>query len=298
MEPAMRLIHAPVALGVLLLAACATTQPVPATRPAATNVARTSWQADITAISGGSNPVGRGAAITAALGILGLQWREQAFQGRGRAGRNLIAEVGGPAGAPLLLIGAHYDRVAVGQGATDNASGVATVLQLAAALQARPLARHRVQVVFWDMEEDGLLGSRAFVATAGQERPALYVNFDVFAWGDTLWMMTPHPDGPLAAEAAAAARANGLHHRAGTEYPNTDHRTFLAAGWPAVSFSLLANTEIEDTLKFFTGGQPAQVPKAGQVLHTAQDTLDKIDGTHVPQALKALEDALRAWDAK
>lgn len=297
----MRLIRPTFPLCLLLLAACATTQPEPATRPAAPQSAAalaTAWQADIAAISAGSNPDGRGAAITAALGKLGLSWREHTFQGPGRPGRNLIAEVSGPAGAPLLLIGAHYDRVPVGQGATDNASGVATVLQLAAALKARPLARHRVQVAFWDLEEDGLLGSRAFVGTAGQERSALYVNFDVFAWGDTLWMMTPTPDGPLTAEGAAAARANGLHHRAGAEYPGTDHRAFLDAGWAAVSFSLLDNAEIDDTLLAFTGRRPAQIPKAARVLHRPEDTLDKIDGTHVPQALKALEEALRAWDAK
>jgi aminopeptidase S len=276
----------------LLLAACASTQQATRTRDVAA-----AWQQQVTAISAGDDTAARGKGITDALTALGLSWHAQAFEGRGETGHNLIAELPGPAGAPLLLIGAHYDRVAVGRGATDNAAGSATVLQLAAAFKARPLRRHRVQVAFWDLEEKGLLGSGAFVKTPGQEKPALYVNFDVFAWGDTLWMMTPTPTGPLVAQAESAARANGLGFRPGTEYPATDHRAFLAAGWPAVSFSLLGRDEIEDTLAAFTGGRPSSVPKAAQVLHSANDTLDKIDATHMPQAIKALEEALRAWDA-
>ena len=275
----------------LLLAACATP---PAMR---TSEVAAQWQQQVTAISAGDDTAARGKAITDALAALGLSWQAQSFQATGETGHNLIADLPGPASAPLLRIGAHYDRVAVGRGATDNASGAATVLQLAAAFKARPLRRHRVQVAFWDLEEKGLLGSAAFVKTPGQEKPALYVNFDVFAWGDTLWMMTPTPSGPLAARAASAARANGLGFRPGTEYPDTDHRAFLAAGWPAVSFSLLGKDEIEDTLAAFTGGKPASMPKAAQVLHSANDTLDKIDATSMPQAIRALEAALRAWDA-
>jgi aminopeptidase S len=291
----MRLIRPSVLLCALLLAACASTQRNSA--PAARGVAA-KWHAHIVAISAGRTSAKRGEAITTELASLGLRANEQPFTAGGKSGRNLIADVGGPAGGSLLLIGAHYDQVAVGHGATDNASGVATVLQLAAAFKARPLARHRVQVAFWDLEEAGLLGSQAYVKTPNQQRPALYVNFDVFAWGDTLWMMSPTPSGPLANEASDAARATGLAYRAGTEYPNTDHRAFLAAGWPAVSFSLMGKDEIDDTLKFFTGGKPAKMPKAATVLHSAGDTLDKVDATNIPLALRTLEEAIRAWDAR
>lgn len=302
----MRLIrHLPL-ICALLLAACVSTQQAPPATDAAaattdvavatTDVAVT-WQRHVAAISEGNNTSARGKAITAALSELGLSWREQPFQAPAQSGLNLIAELPGPSDAPLLLIGAHYDRVAVGRGATDNAAGAATVLQLAAAFKARPLQRHRVHVAFWDLEERGLLGSQAFVKRNGQEKPALYVNFDVFAWGDTLWMMTPASDGPLVNHASTAARSHGLGFRAGSEYPNTDHLAFLRAGWPAVSFSLLGRDEVEDTLAAFTGGQPARVPKAARVLHSPNDTLDQIDATHFPQAIKALEDAIRAWDA-
>lgn len=71
-----------------------------------------------------------------------------------------VVAAAGP--GPYLLLGAHYDSVPGCPGADDNASGVA------AALEAARLARRHglggVMVAFFNREEDGLLGSRAFVA--------------------------------------------------------------------------------------------------------------------------------------
>lgn len=260
------------------------------------------WTDQVASISAGDDTAARGKAIQQRLDALGLKWREEAFTQDKKQGSNIIADLGGPEGAPLLLIGAHYDRVAQGRGATDNASGSAAVLELAAALKARPLARHRVAVAFWDLEEKGLLGSKAYVAGEGREKPALYVNFDVFGWGDTLWMMVPKADAPLAAEAAAAAKANSQPLRAGDKYPPTDHLAFLGAKWPAVSFSLTDAAEIDGVLHAYailTADPTAkpQMPKIMQVIHSDRDTVAELDPTNVPRALKSIEDALRAWDA-
>lgn len=256
----------------------------------------TSWETQIRNISEGQDSLTRGAAIGARLDAMKIAWRKEAFTHDGHTGSNLIADLGGRADAPLLLIGAHYDKVAHGQGATDNASGVSTVLELAAALKARPLANHRVQIVFWDLEEKGLLGSRAWVATPGREKPALYVNFDVFGWGDTLWMMSPQADAPLVATMRKASGEQRLHFRSGTEYPPTDHLAFLKAGWPAVSFSLIGGGEIDPTLTAFGGGKPNPAPKVLRVIHSPNDTVAELDAANVPAALATLESGLRAWD--
>ncbi|MET0282471.1 MAG: M20/M25/M40 family metallo-hydrolase [Steroidobacteraceae bacterium] len=289
----MRSRHALSLSFLLLLAACATAPQQP---PAAQVAAR--WLQQVTAISAGDDTAARGAAITDRLRALGLPAQQQAFQSGALAGHNLVADLGGPVGAPLLLIGAHYDRVDVGRGATDNASGAAAVLELAAALRKRPLRNVRVKVAFWDLEERGLLGSRAWIAAPAQERPALYVNFDVFGWGDTLWLMTPQADGPLAAATRDAAGANGLPLRAGAEYPPTDHRAFLDAGLPAVSFSLLGAAEIDPTLQVYAGQKLAQLPKVAQVIHSDRDRVAELDATAVPLALRTIEAALRTWDAR
>ena len=263
----------------------------------AANAAGDAWKQQVGAISAGDDTSARAAAITLQLDALGIPWRSEAFTLDGKSGNNLIADLGGKADAPLLLIGAHYDRVKVGRGATDNASGSATVLALAEALHAKPLQNHRVQLAFWDLEEAGLLGSKAWVATAGREKPALYVNFDVFGWGDTLWMMTPQADAPLATIMAAQSKAAALGFSAGDKYPPTDHLAFLAEGWPAVSFSLVGSDEIEPILAVFGGQKPASVPKVMQVIHSARDTSDELDASNVPRAVQTLVAGLHEWDA-
>jgi Zn-dependent M28 family amino/carboxypeptidase len=75
---------------------------------------------------------------------------------------NIVMTSAGPAEGPFLLLGAHYDSVPGTPGADDNASAVAVCLEC-----ARLIRRHNigsVMIVFFNREEDGLLGSREFVA--------------------------------------------------------------------------------------------------------------------------------------
>ncbi|WP_372014118.1 M28 family metallopeptidase [Pseudoxanthomonas sp. 10H] len=281
----------------LFLVLLAASLAAPAAAEAPHEAVANRWLAQVAGISAGEDSAARAAAITARLDAMGVPWQEQAFEQEGRQGRNLVADLGGPADAPLLLIGAHYDRVDVGHGATDNASGVATVLELARALQARPLRSHRVKLGFWDLEEHGLLGSRAWVAAAGQEQPALYVNFDVFGWGDTLWMMTPQDGTPLVAALQAASKGEGLGFQPGDRYPPTDHLAFLKVGWPAVSFSLVGADEIPAILQVFAGQTPDPAPRVMQVIHSPQDDDSQLDAGNVPKALHVLEAGLRSLDA-
>ncbi len=281
-----------------LCLALAALVPLSAVADAPRDEVAATWQAQVVGISQGVDAPARAQAITRQLDAMGIAWELQPFQSDVRQGHNIIADLGGDAAAPLLLIGAHYDRVDVGRGATDNASGVAAVLGLAQRLRATPLLGHRVRLAFWDLEEHGLLGSRAWVAAAGQEQPALYVNFDVFGWGDTLWMMAPDTGTPLVQALRQATAAEGIGLQAGQAYPPTDHRAFLQAGWPAVSFSLVGGGEIAGILEVFEGRTPARMPKVMQVIHSAQDGPDQLDARHVPAALRALDAALRAWDAE
>lgn len=84
----------------------------------------------------------------------------QRFEG----GVNIFAQRRGTnAKAGSILVGAHYDTVSVSPGADDNATGVAVVLEVARILGSRPTPR-TLQLALFDREEEGLLGSRAFVA--------------------------------------------------------------------------------------------------------------------------------------
>ena len=91
-----------------------------------------------------------------------LGWKPelQTFEG----GVNIFAQrQGTDAKAGSILVGAHYDTVPTSPGADDNATGVASVLEVARLLGSRPTPR-TLQLALFDREELGLLGSRAFVA--------------------------------------------------------------------------------------------------------------------------------------
>ncbi len=81
-------------------------------------------------------------------------------------GANVVAEIRG-AKKPdeVVIIGAHLDDEGYATGATDNATGCAVMMEAMRILKAldRPLDR-TVRMVLWSGEEQGLQGSRGYVA--------------------------------------------------------------------------------------------------------------------------------------
>lgn len=75
---------------------------------------------------------------------------------------NIVATSGDLQEGPFLLLGAHYDSVPGCPGADDNASAVAVCLECARLLKANDVGS--TMIVLFNREEDGLLGSREFVA--------------------------------------------------------------------------------------------------------------------------------------
>jgi hypothetical protein len=97
--------------------------------------------------------------IDQALQAAGWTTEFQPFDG----GVNLYAHrVGTVPHAGRIVLGAHYDTVENSPGADDNATSVATVLEAARLFASQPTARD-LTLVFFDLEESGLLGSKAFV---------------------------------------------------------------------------------------------------------------------------------------
>ena len=154
---------------------------------------------------------GRGAGSRGgrAAGVyLGQQFRRLGLRGAGDDGgyyqpfgagyRNILGLLEGS--DPLLkkqvvLVGAHYDHVGYGNagnsngpigyihnGADDNASGVAGLLETAQAMtQFAGRSRRTVLFALWDGEEQGLLGSKHWIArpTLPLERVAIVLNLDM-----------------------------------------------------------------------------------------------------------------------
>ena len=63
------------------------------------------------------------------------------------------------------MLGGHMDSWHSGTGATDNAAGVSVAMEAVRIIQALGLKpRRTIRVALWSGEEQGLLGSRAYVA--------------------------------------------------------------------------------------------------------------------------------------
>ncbi|HET6677191.1 MAG TPA: M28 family peptidase [Nitrospira sp.] len=121
----------------------------------------------------------RAAAYVAAQ-FAGFQWTttRQSFRALGKSYSNILA-VKAPAGRPAkerqapLLIGAHYDTVMASPGADDNASALAVLLEVADQLRYTGVTRP-VWLAAFCLEEQGLLGSRAFALHLKQAGQPLY----------------------------------------------------------------------------------------------------------------------------
>lgn len=101
--------------------------------------------------------------ITAALQTWGWEVQAQPVTGDRQTGVNLIATRPSQAIAGSIVLGAHYDTVAASPGADDNGTGVVALLEAARRL-GPSTAPVPLTLVFFDLEEAGLWGSRAFVA--------------------------------------------------------------------------------------------------------------------------------------
>jgi len=80
-------------------------------------------------------------------------------------GFNVLAEIPGTdKGDEVVMLGAHFDSWHAGSGATDNAAGSAVMMEAMRILKATGVKlRRTVRVGLWGGEEQGLLGSRAYV---------------------------------------------------------------------------------------------------------------------------------------
>lgn len=100
-------------------------------------------------------------------------------------GYNVIGVKPGDTNTKTVVVGAHYDSVYT-DGAIDNGSGVAALLETARILSHRDTDA-TVYFVFFDAEEIGLLGSEAFVNVHDLDQ-CVCINVDSIASGDTVYV--------------------------------------------------------------------------------------------------------------
>jgi Zn-dependent M28 family amino/carboxypeptidase len=157
--------------------------------------------------------------------------------------------------AQYVLISAHLDHLGVGApingktiyaGAMDDASGVATVLEVARKLsEATERPKRSMLFVVFTAEEKGLLGSRYFAGhpTVPEREIVADLNLDMFM--PIFPLRKLHVQGLEQSTLAVQAKAVGAEHHieiAGDPEPDrnsfirTDQYSFVQAGVPALAF--------------------------------------------------------------
>jgi carboxypeptidase Q len=169
----------------------------------------------------------------------------------GRTAYNVVAEIPGTdKGDEVVMLGGHLDSWHSATGATDNAIGCAVMMEAARILKTLGVQpRRTIRVALWSGEEEGLLGSQAYVkahfGSAEAPKPefakfAGYLNIDSGtgrARGASVFgppeagkilrdILTPFKDLGVAGASVTTSRNVG----------GTDSTSFNNAGLPGIGF--------------------------------------------------------------
>jgi hypothetical protein len=167
----------------------------------------------------------------------------------GRTAYNTTAEIPGTDKADeVVMLGGHLDAWHAGTGATDNAVGCAIMMEAArilAAVGVKP--RRTIRVALWSGEEQGLLGSRAYVREhfgSFEEQKAAYSKFAGYFNVDSgtgrvrgMTVFGPPEAATILREALAPLADLGVLGVTSTRSRaagSTDHTNFNAAGLPGI----------------------------------------------------------------
>jgi hypothetical protein len=153
--------------------------------------------------------------------------------------RNVVADLPGASPEEVVLVGAHFDSWDPAQGANDDGSGVAAVLEAARILKSLHVApRRTIRFAFFSGEEEGCLGSRAYVAAHEKELDRLRAVLVMDSGAQAPRGVELHGRADLekavkkALVPLASLGADGVSLDATFD---RDHAPFLAAGVPALT---------------------------------------------------------------
>ncbi|MEE2636508.1 MAG: M20/M25/M40 family metallo-hydrolase [Acidobacteriota bacterium] len=168
----------------------------------------------------------------------------------GLNGFNILAELpGGDLADEVVIIGAHFDTTHAGTGATDNAVGVSAMMEgmrILTAIEAKP--RRTIRLALWGAEEQGLLGSRAYVRRhigdpgtmellPAHEKVVAYFNIDNGTGRlRGIWLQDNFAVAPIFESWISSMEDLGVSTIGPRSVSGTDHVSFDAVGIPAFQF--------------------------------------------------------------
>ncbi|HEY9467514.1 MAG TPA: M20/M25/M40 family metallo-hydrolase, partial [Vicinamibacterales bacterium] len=168
----------------------------------------------------------------------------------GRTSYNVIAEIPGTDKADeVVMLGGHLDSWHAATGATDNAIGCSVMMEavrILTAVGAKP--RRTIRVALWSGEEQGLLGSAAYVRQhfgTFEDQKAEYSKLSAYFNMDSgtgriraLTAFGPSATGDVLREATASFKDLGMLGATSTRSRSTggtDSTNFNAAGLPGIN---------------------------------------------------------------
>lgn len=251
-----------------------------------------SLHADVRRMELDSNEA-RADALQTILREFGIEYSLEEFEIAARrdyprtTGTNIVVTLGdGPAD---IVVGAHYDAVwlrdgSLSAGAVDNAASAIILTRVADALSDRNLGRHRIRIVFFDMEEIGLLGSRDFVARHADDTIAHAINLDVNGYGDTIFYgpMNDRPADALSDAMQVICSGADFSCRGFGRYPASDYISFQRAGISFLSLAILPAAEVDELYAALHPAEvsptpPAQPPRILTLIHSPEDRATRVD---------------------
>lgn len=213
---------------------------------------------------------------------------------------NIIAIKAGTRTDALGLV-AHYDSVAEGAGALDDALGVAVALEAARVLAAQTTRQHSLMVILTDGEEAGLFGAAAAVTDPDvKARLRAYLNVEAIGASGPSVMFEAGPRSGLLLRAWAQAAPEPHGSSYSTEIykklPNdTDFTIFRRAGFSGLNFS-----PIGDSYPYHTSRDkadrlsPETIRQTGDNVVAIARALDAADLASIPTSDSS--DSLRFFD--
>lgn len=175
---------------------------------------------------------------------------ETRFLDDNRVPTNVTAEIPGTDKADeVVMLGAHYDSWHSGTGATDNGAGSVVMMEAMRILKTLALPMRRtVRIGLWTGEEQGLIGSRAWLRIHRAELPRIsaYLNVDNGTGRlRGIWDQSNSAAIPIFQQILAPLQDLGVvvvrHGNTG----GTDHLSFVSQGVPGFNF-------IQDPIEYST----------------------------------------------
>jgi aminopeptidase YwaD len=213
---------------------------------------------------------------------------------------NIVVRLYTQAG-PRLVLGAHYDSVPGSTGANDNGTGVVVLLSWLRRSLAHP-PRLPLEVVFFDLEELGQVGSRSYLDQVGAENVLAMINLDLCGVGDTLLVGPRHhvEQGPLHQPLQRVAAAGVCPYQVVDLLPPGDDLPFEQAEIPTISIGIVpwqdCEAVVETALSLHQGRWPAELPTIWETMHHGRrDAIGSIEEPAMQQVLTWLEETLKQF---